>query len=134
MEEIDEHYGIAAALSNIGNVYRSKGERTKALEYYGQGLEIFQKLGDKWSIAGMLNNIGTVYYYKGDLVRALEYYGQSFEMRQKLGDKSGIALSLNNIGNLSVNDCLSHLYFLFNQAGYGDRSKQPGYRPPSCPG
>ncbi len=98
MEEINELYGIAAALNNIGTVYNAKGDLASELKNYEHSLEIFDNIGFKLGIATLLNNIGNVNYTKGELTNALEHYGRSLKIREMIGDQQGIAMSLNNMG------------------------------------
>ncbi len=98
MKEINELYGIAAALNNIGTVYTIKGDMVRELEYYERSLEIFDNIGFKLGIATLLNNIGNVNYTKGELTKALNHYERSLKTREMIGDQQGIAMSLNNMG------------------------------------
>ncbi|MBN4061979.1 tetratricopeptide repeat protein [Bacteroidales bacterium AH-315-I05] len=97
-EQLGFNYGIAASLTNIGEVYRIQSDYTKAMEYYKQALKIKEESGDKHGIALILHNMGIVYYYQGNYNKALELFLQSLKTKEELGNKDGIAISLNTIG------------------------------------
>ena len=83
-----EHPDTAATYDNIGQVYYSQGDYTKALEYYFKALDIKEKVLGKEhpSTATSYNNIGGGYYSQGDYTKALEYLQKAFDIRkQKLG-------------------------------------------------
>ena len=63
----------AAALGNIGVIYKNKGDLDEALKYLKQALVIDKEIGYKQGEANQLGNIGLIYSYKGDLDEALKY-------------------------------------------------------------
>ncbi|MBU0763597.1 MAG: tetratricopeptide repeat protein, partial [Bacteroidetes bacterium] len=70
----------------------------KALENFGQALDIMHDLDNKPAITGILNNIGEIYFEKGDFEKALNYFKQSLDLNEELGNSKDVAASLNNIG------------------------------------
>ena len=85
-------------LNNLGVIYSSNGETTKAFEYYRRSLTIGEKANNKEEIAISLNNIGFLYMNQGKSEKALECFNRSLMIREEIKNKSGIAESLNNIG------------------------------------
>ena len=63
---------IARALHGIGNVYFTKGELDRALEFHKRSLAIYENLGNKQGISNTLNSIGIILYYRGELNMALD--------------------------------------------------------------
>ncbi len=94
---------LAGCLNNIGYLYNSKGEVTKALPYFYDCIEIYKELGNLKGIATINNNLGYIYNNKGDVLNALERYHYSLKIEEQLGNKKGIALGLNNIGFIYYN-------------------------------
>ncbi|MDH5379472.1 MAG: tetratricopeptide repeat-containing sensor histidine kinase [Cyclobacteriaceae bacterium] len=88
----------AATLNNKGYYHNSRGEIDQALEYYLQGLEIQQEIGDKTGVAGTFINIGYIYLNQGLIEKALEYYFKSLQIEEETENQKGIALALNGIG------------------------------------
>ena len=70
----------------------------EALEAYGQGLEIAERLDSGGLRGEFLNKIGDVYWDLGDHTKALDYYEQSLATYRALGDRQGEGASLNDIG------------------------------------
>ena len=61
-EELGNKSGVAANLGNIGELYMSLSDTTKALEYDLKSLQLYEELGDKNGIARNLGNIGACLY------------------------------------------------------------------------
>lgn len=91
--------GKAAALNNIGVIYKNQGVYDVALDYYIKSLRISHEIEDKKGLASSMNNIGTVYSLKGVYDKALIYFLESFEILKSFNDKERLIGSLNNIGN-----------------------------------
>ena len=90
----------AGALYQLGWAKDATGDRTAALECYGQALRLYRAAGDRGNEAATLSNIGVVYRGLGELQRALEYYEQALPIRREVGDRAGEATTLNNIGDV----------------------------------
>lgn len=88
----------AAALSDIGTVYDSLGEKQKALEILNQALPMRREAGDRQGEATTLNNLGAVYRSLGEVRKAVEYYDQSLLITRSIGNREGEASILNNLG------------------------------------
>lgn len=91
--------GRAAALNNIGVVYKNQGVYDKALDNYIASIRISTGLENKLPLASTMNNIGTVYSLKGTFDKALIYFIESYEIFVKLGKNDQMIGALNNIGN-----------------------------------
>ncbi|MDG1476047.1 MAG: tetratricopeptide repeat protein [Vicingaceae bacterium] len=104
-KKILEYY--AAAINNIGIIYRDKGNILEALKYYEKSFDIQKQLNNEEGIALSLSNIGVIYHQQGNTSKAIEYYSKSLKIREKIYGQSkkdvtnrGIATTLNNIGSL----------------------------------
>lgn len=91
---------LAGSLNNLGYYNSTKGNISKALEYYERGLKIQQEIGEKNGLATSLNNIGSIYKKQGDIPNALEYYHRSLKINTDINATTGIGQALNNIGNI----------------------------------
>ncbi len=90
---------VARTLSDIGIVYKNKGDFQKAIESYLSALKILEDLNQTFDIARTNYNIGNVYYFFGDNIsRALDYYQKAYENFEKLNFKIGMGYALNAIG------------------------------------
>ena len=96
----EHHPDVATSYNNIGLVYDSQGEYSRALEMYERSLEIIKSVyGDNHpKVAASYNNIGSVYDSQGEYSRALEMYELSFEIYEAVyGKNSTQALVLKEI-------------------------------------
>ncbi|RLD38412.1 MAG: hypothetical protein DRI74_03915 [Bacteroidetes bacterium] len=89
---------LSNALSNIGLIYQSQGNYTKAIDYNKRSLKIDENLGKKKGVITSLNNIAIIYQNQGDFENALNYYSRSLKINEEIENKKGISSTLNNIG------------------------------------
>ncbi|MGD2088188.1 MAG: tetratricopeptide repeat protein [Candidatus Aminicenantes bacterium] len=82
----------------LGDCYRNLFDNGKAINFYKQALEIFEKIEGMIGVSGCLFNIGMIYQDKGDDKGALEKFQKSLEISEKIGDIAGAARSMNQIG------------------------------------
>lgn len=117
--------GIADACNNLGNVFFSKGEYSKTLEYYFEALKIDIELNDKKKMANRLNNIGNVYYMQSNHPEALDYYFKALKISEETKDLNGIASRLGNIGNVYFigGDYPKALEYYFKQLKINEKLK-----------
>ncbi|CAF1397094.1 unnamed protein product [Rotaria sordida] len=97
------HPDLAASYNNIGSVYNSMGEYSKALSSYERSLEI-TKIAlppNHPDLAASYNNIGLVYYDMGEYSKALSSQERSLEIRKIAvpPNHPDLATSYNNIEN-----------------------------------
>jgi CHAT domain-containing protein/tetratricopeptide (TPR) repeat protein len=95
---VGDRDGEAAALTHIGSVYFSLGEKQKALDFYSQALPLQRAVGARDGEAITLNNIGLVYYSLGEWRKALDFYNQALPVHRAIGARSGEARTLSSIG------------------------------------
>ncbi len=79
--------GITSSYTNIGKVYKDKGDLNKALEFYLKGLEAGKEKADKKLISQTLTNIGIIYLHLGELQKAKDYCEQGLSISKQLGTK-----------------------------------------------
>ena len=97
-EEMGDKLGIARSLSNIGSIYKTKGDYDEALNYFNKSLKIREEIMDKAGIATATARIGLIYFQKENLNKTLEYFNKSMKISQELGFPENIkeaALGLN---------------------------------------
>ena len=91
---------LGDALNNMGFIYQSDGDNSKALECHLKALEIYKKIKHQPGIASVFINVGFIYENEGNISKALRYYYNSLENYEKSGDKKGAAEALNNIASI----------------------------------
>jgi tetratricopeptide (TPR) repeat protein len=94
-----ENAATAAALGNLGVIYRTRGDLDRAEEMHMKALAIDEKLGRQEGMADQYGNLGVIYSTRGDLDRAEEMHKKSLAIEEKLGSQEGMAA---NYGNLAV--------------------------------
>jgi CHAT domain-containing protein/Tfp pilus assembly protein PilF len=96
-----ERPSVAAALNNLGNLYKDKGDLATAEQLYQRALKIREKvLGPEHpDVAQSLNNLAVIHRSQGDLDKAELLYQRALEIKEKaLGpEHPSVATSLNNL-------------------------------------
>ncbi len=90
----------AVVKSNLGVVYKKRGDLDKAEEMHLKSLEIDEKLGKLKGMASDYGNLGLIYCTRGDLDKAERIHLKSLEIKEKLGLQVGMANSYGNLGNV----------------------------------
>jgi serine phosphatase RsbU (regulator of sigma subunit)/Tfp pilus assembly protein PilF len=97
----------AAAINNIGIIYRDEGNIPEAIKYYEQSFDIQKQLNNEEGIGLCLSNLGVIYQEQGNTSKAIEYYSKSLKIKEKVYAHSkkditnlGIVNTLANIGSL----------------------------------
>ncbi|CAF0993033.1 unnamed protein product [Rotaria sordida] len=86
----------------LGTVYQSIGEYSKAITFYERAIDFYKKMSppSQLNLASSYNNIGVVYRNMGEYSKALSSYERSLEI-QKIAlppNHPNLASSYNNIG------------------------------------
>jgi tetratricopeptide (TPR) repeat protein len=90
-------------LNNIGSVYHSLGQPTKAINYLNQALSISEEISNQVGVGEIYNNIGNVYHSLGQLEKALNYYNRALSVLKRMGKEKLVAATFNNIGSVYQN-------------------------------
>ena len=105
---------LSVSLDNVGNILRSRGDTSGALERYEASLVIRrQLLADEETpdrlrdVSVSLNKVGKVLRFRGDTTGALARYEESLLIRRQLLEDEAtperlrdVSISLNNVGNI----------------------------------
>jgi len=86
------------ALGNIGNVYYSLGEPSKAIRYYEQVLSISHEIDDQHSVGNALGNLGPAYTALGEPRKAVDYCEQALFFARKISNQHSEGKILGNMG------------------------------------
>lgn len=95
--------GSAEILSEIGMLYQSEFNLSKALDSYTKSLELNRNLKDKKAEAITLGKIATVMYDSGSYKSAINIFEESLELSEKLNDKTQSSEILDNIATVYEN-------------------------------
>lgn len=99
----DMKWELVDVCNQFGTHYFGSGDYDKALRYFLETLDNFEKLKFQPGIANCMNNIGSVYSAQQNFKKALEYHSKALKIRQENFDKgigklSDVAMSYGNIG------------------------------------
>lgn len=113
---------IAESLNNIASVCAELNDRTRAISYYNEALNIqMRELGeDDQAVAATLNNIGTMNFKAGNFDAALKSYKQALKMQR------------NTLGPSHIDTVDSILNIAATHAKAGDRPKCYAYLERAC--
>ena len=113
---------IAESLNNLASVCAESNDRTRAISYYNEALNIqMRELGeDDQAVAATLNNIGTMNFKAGNFDAALKSYKQALKMQR------------NTLGPSHIDTVDSILNIAATHAKAGDRPKSYAYLKRAC--
>jgi len=80
------HLNTAVAYNNMAVVYGNRSDCSKALEYFGKSLFIYEKVYGPThpNTVTTYNNIATEYDRQGNYNKALEYFKKTMEIREEI--------------------------------------------------
>jgi transcriptional regulator with GAF, ATPase, and Fis domain/tetratricopeptide (TPR) repeat protein len=90
---------LCRVLSNLGIVYRRKGDIDGAIDFYNRALKVALDLDFKWPAMNLYGNMGNAYAARGENQKALELYEQSLTIAGKIADRRIEGINLLNIGH-----------------------------------
>lgn len=116
---LDSKVRIASALNALAYASELKKEYSKALDYYSQGVQLGEAIGDDEIAINAWNNIGTVHHTTGDLQTALDNHIRAFEASKAITYEAGLKSSLKNIANdyqaMGRYQDANHYFILYNE-------------------
>ncbi|MCD4697708.1 MAG: tetratricopeptide repeat protein, partial [Bacteroidales bacterium] len=86
-------------LKEIGGNYYQDEDYQKAITFYQQSLEIYNKNNDTLQQAIVLRKIGAAYYHLFDFDKTLEYFLKALKILEHINDQDGMLKTLVGIGN-----------------------------------
>ncbi|HLM58866.1 MAG TPA: tetratricopeptide repeat protein [Pyrinomonadaceae bacterium] len=89
-------------LNEIGLLYDSLGEWTKANDAFEEALTISRRSGNRKAEAPVLYNLADTVRRLGEMVRAQQLYNESIKIDRELDNQRGIAANLNALGLLAT--------------------------------
>ena len=88
----------AVAMGSLGNIFLSKGDYNKALDYYLKSMRINEEISNFDHLSVNLSNIGLIYSDLGDYGKALDYYRRAIKITRQTGNRAQEANCLTNMG------------------------------------
>jgi len=99
-DKINNFQLIRPVLVNVVFIYRSRGNKNKAIEYINILLEKDLEGKNNIAIAHTYHLYGQIFKAFGDFVESLEYFNKALAISRKEENFTGIASHLNNMGTV----------------------------------
>lgn len=97
--DLDDEWGQANALTQLGTVCWNVGDYSKAQEYFEESLALRRQIGDSLGEAISLDRLGLLLINQGQLDLSSRYLEEAVTIFSKLGDRSGMADAMENLGS-----------------------------------
>ena len=98
----DDHWGLALAVSGLGDGVMLTGDHARAHTLYEESLALYQEQGDIWGRATVLQSLALLVWTEGDLSAAGALYEESAQLARALGDKWGLARALTSAAAVAL--------------------------------
>ncbi len=83
--ELDDRWGVAGTLADLGSLARDQGDYSTARNLYGESIKIFQELDHKRGIARLLECFACSAAAQLEAERSLRLAGAAAALRQNIG-------------------------------------------------
>lgn len=100
--EIGDRWGIAFALTALGDAALGGGDLEEAAACFEEGLTLRRETGDRWGEAVSLARLADLRLAQGRPAAAAPAYRRSLELRRALGDRYGVTESLAGLAMLAA--------------------------------
>ncbi|MDQ3444108.1 MAG: tetratricopeptide repeat protein [Chloroflexota bacterium] len=94
--------GIAAVLTNLGNLAWERGDHDRATDLHRDALSRYRGIGNDRGIAWSLSNLGMLSVLQGEPSGATGLLQEALSLYLALGDRDGIAESLEGLGGVGL--------------------------------
>jgi Tetratricopeptide repeat len=108
-QQLQDRWGIATSLHNLGTVARAQGDLTRAAALYEESAGIRDALGDVAGLAISARDQALLALALGDELRALLLLRRSVTYAAQLGDTIGMAQGLEGLATVTTRQGRSHL-------------------------
>ncbi|MCP2169432.1 BTAD domain-containing putative transcriptional regulator [Goodfellowiella coeruleoviolacea] len=100
--ELDDRWGVAAALSVRATISRARGELASAERDALDSAGLFHQLGDQWGQVKATNTLAEIAEIRGDYPRASALHREGLRMAEDLGLWSDASLRLSGLGRIAL--------------------------------
>ncbi|MCP5093917.1 MAG: tetratricopeptide repeat protein [Chloroflexi bacterium] len=97
--QINDQYGCARALINMGTLAQGQGWIEKAERLYTESLSIYREIGYQHGIGAALNYLGQTAYLNEAYEQAQTLIYESYELHRESGNRRAMINSLKQLGN-----------------------------------
>jgi tetratricopeptide (TPR) repeat protein len=82
--ELGNCAGIASSLDHLGDLARTEGDYSAAVNLYEEATSLFRGIGDEWGVAHSLKSLGNAARDRGDYAKAEFFYKESLKIFREL--------------------------------------------------
>ena len=100
--DLDNQKGIASAYGNIGQIYRLRGNHSKARKWYEKSLKIERTIKNNAGIAADLGNIAALHFYEGNHQYAEKLHLEALNLAIELEEPYLIRPQLNGLAMVYI--------------------------------
>jgi tetratricopeptide (TPR) repeat protein len=100
--ESGDDWGLALALSDLGNIEKVAGRHAEAQKCYEESLARWESVKDSWGSSLALSYLGDLAYRRGEYPAARRNMRAALGIQRARGDKWGMAWSLNMLGRIGA--------------------------------
>ena len=98
LSALDDRWGEAHCLGNLGIAHQQLGEVSQAIAYYEQHLQRARELGDRRGEVRALINLGFAYHDLGEFQSEIAYTEQALAVATQMGDRWNAGRCLGHLG------------------------------------
>ncbi len=98
-ESINDEWGLANALSQLGTVCWNVGAYGVAQNYFEESLVLRRRIGDRRGEAHSLDRLGLLFMSRGELALSCHYLEQAVNLFSHVNDRPGLAGAMENLGS-----------------------------------
>ncbi|MEL7020411.1 MAG: ATP-binding protein [Bacteroidota bacterium] len=99
LEQDDDIKLYVKALALKGDIYKEKGNFSKAFPIYFELLRHQEQDRDSTGITHTNYDLGTLYYYQDNYAKALDFYQHTYQLAERIGDERYIFNALAAMGS-----------------------------------
>ena len=101
-QAIDDQYGEAKCLNNLGSTYQLLGEYPNAIKCHRKSLKIYRGIRSQRDEANSIMNLANDYSYSKNYGLAIKKYSEAQAIFQAIGDRQGEGMAYNNLGETQL--------------------------------
>ncbi|HEY9900481.1 MAG TPA: adenylate/guanylate cyclase domain-containing protein [Pantanalinema sp.] len=101
-ERIQDVFGVASSLNNLGALYLELGDWARCAENYERSLRLYEQIGDVSRQIIQMNNLGDLLRNRGDLAQALDFHRQALDRSREIQDSFGAGVAAVGMGLVLV--------------------------------
>jgi predicted ATPase len=100
--QLDDHWGLALALNDAGNILVGQRQYGEARTYYKESEQLWRGLNESWGLALTRSNLGHLAYLEKEYRSAEDYFNRAFYIQDEESDVWGMAWSFKGLGDVKT--------------------------------